>query len=566
MWLVVFQTVKQFNQLIKICGVMKRSICISFFLLNSFNSELTTNFYLKIMEDKRKSFVKFYNRVEHLENQNSEKNINKQHSKGKLTARERIALLFDEGTFEEIDAFVLPATSDTSFGSIKKKYGDGVIIGHGKVAQRTVFVYAQDFTNMGGSLGMVHAKKIVKIQNLALKTGSPIIGLIDSGGARIQEGIASLAGYGEIFHRNVRSSGVIPQISCIMGPAAGGAVYSPALTDFIFMTKYTSYMFVTGPNVVKEVLNEDVDFEELGGGDVHAKKSGVVHFAYEDEENTILGIKKLLSYLPSNNFENCPVSHSEDIEPENIEKLNIIVPEDTNKPYDVKDVIDLVVDKDSFFEVASQHAQNIVIGFGRLNGKTLGIVANQPKVLAGTLDIKSSMKGARFVRFCDSFNIPILTFEDVPGFLPGVNQEHEGIIKHGAKLLYAYSESSVPKVTVVLRKGYGGAYVVMNSKAIGGDFNFAWPTAEIAVMGPEGAVKIIYKKELEESENPDELKNDLVSKYRNEIANPYIADEKGYIDEVIQPSATRNKLITVFEMLENKQIFRPTKKHGNMPL
>jgi propionyl-CoA carboxylase beta chain len=518
------------------------------------------------MDIQGKLFKKFLERKEDYEIQQGEDAIEKQHSKGKLSARERIDLLFDTDTFEEIDGFSVPAPSGGEFGKIVRAYGDGVIIGHGKINGRLAFAYAQDFTVMGGSLGTVHATKIAKIQDMALKMGAPMIGLIDSGGARIQEGIASLAGYAGIFYRNVRSSGVIPQISVIMGPAAGGAVYSPSITDFVFMTNKTSYMFVTGPNVVKEVLNEEVSFEELGGASAHMKKSGVATFVYEDEENTIRGLQKLLSYLPSNNLENPPYVDCCDTEERIEERLREIVPDDPNKPYDIKDVINLIIDKGTFFEVAENYAQNIVIGFARLKGKTIGILANQPKVLAGTLDINSSIKGARFIRFCDAFNIPILTLEDVPGFLPGVDQEHNGIIRHGAKLLYAYADSTVPKITVILRKSYGGAYCVMNSKNLGGDFNFAWPTAEIAVMGPEGAVSILYKRELAESDDPVKLKKELAIKYRDEIANPYIADEKGYIDEVIDPAITRKKLISAFEALENKHVSVPSRKHGNIPL
>ncbi|MFW5886789.1 MAG: acyl-CoA carboxylase subunit beta [Bacteroidota bacterium] len=516
------------------------------------------------MDVNGKIFRKFLERQEKYKEQFSKIVAAKQHSKGKLTAWERIDLLFDKDTFEEIDSFVKPAKVE--FGKVVDSYGDGVIIGHGKIHGRLAFCFSQDFTVMGGSLGSVHAAKIMKVQDMALKMGAPIIGLIDSGGARIQEGIASLAGYAGIFHRNVKSSGVIPQISVIMGPAAGGAVYSPALTDFVFMTAKTSYMFVTGPNVVKEVLNEDVSFEDLGGAEVHSKKSGVSNFMYEDEENTILGVKKLLSYFPSNNMENPPLVDTEDTPDRIEERLRDTVPDDPNKAYDVKNVIRLLVDQGKFLEVSENFAQNVVVCFARLNGRSIGIIANQPKVLAGTLDIDSSMKAARFIRFCDSFNIPILTLEDVPGFLPGINQEHGGIIKHGAKLLYAYSDSTVPKITVILRKSYGGAYCVMNSKNLGGDFNFAWPTAEIAVMGPEGAVAILYKKELAESEDPARLKKELALKYREEIANPYIADEKGYIDEVIDPALTRIKLISAFEALENKHINVPERKHGNIPL
>lgn len=518
------------------------------------------------MDINGKLFKKFLDRQEALEKHQVKVATAKQHAKGKLTAKQRIELLFDKQTFVEIDGFSKPLPTDSTFGKVLEAFGDGVIIGHGKISGRTTFVYSQDFTVMGGSLGSVHATKIANIQDMALKMGAPIVGIIDSGGARIQEGVASLAGYAAIFRRNVQSSGVIPQISVIMGPAAGGAVYSPSITDFIFMTNNTSYMFVTGPNVVKEVLNEDVSIDELGGAHIHTKKSGVAQFVYEDEENTFLGVKKLLSYLPSNNLENPPVLEGCDknILPDT--KLRDIVPDDTNKPYDVKEAIRLIVDKESFFEVNENYAQNVVIGFGRLLGRPLGILANQPKVLAGTLDINSSVKGARFIRFCDCFNIPILTLEDVPGFLPGIDQEHNGIIRHGAKLLYAYADSTVPKITIILRKSYGGAYCVMNSKNLGGDFNFAWPTAEIAVMGPEGAVSILYRQELLESEDPAKLKKELALRYRDEIANPYIADEKGYIDKVIDPADTRKILATAFEALTNKHVSVPSRKHGNIPL
>jgi acetyl-CoA carboxylase carboxyltransferase component len=518
------------------------------------------------MDINGKLYKKFLDRNKAYEQQHGEIAAEKQHSKGKLTARERVELLFDDGTFDEIDAFTRTAPAESNFGKVITAFGDGVIIGHGKISGRTAFVYSQDFTVMGGSLGSIHAAKISKIQDMALKMGAPIIGMIDSGGARIQEGVASLAGYAAIFNRNVKSSGVIPQISVIMGPAAGGAVYSPSITDFVFMTNKTSYMFVTGPNVVKEVLNEDVSFDELGGAEVHMKKSGVANFIYEDEENTLLGVKKLLSYIPSNNLENPPMIDAADNSMERNMSLLDIVPDDPNKPYDVKEVIKQIVDKDSFFEVSDNFAQNVVIGFARLKGRSIGILANQPKVLAGTLDINSSTKGARFIRFCDCYNIPFLTLEDVPGFLPGIDQEHSGIIRHGAKLLYAYADASVPKVTVILRKSYGGAYCVMNSKNLGGDFNFAWPTAEIAVMGPEGAVSILYRKELLESADPTKLKKELAKRYREEIANPYIADEKGYIDEVIDPADTRRKLIYAFEALESKHVSRPSRKHGNIPL
>ncbi len=518
------------------------------------------------MDIEGKLFKKFLERQDALEKHHVEFAKGKQDAKGKLTARERIDLLLDPGSFNEIDAYSRTSFTDSNFGRIVDAYGDGVIIGHGKITGRTAFVYSQDFTVMGGSLGSVHATKIAKIQDMALKMGAPIIGIIDSGGARIQEGVASLAGYASIFKRNVESSGVIPQISVIMGPAAGGAVYSPSITDYVFMTNNTSYMFVTGPNVVKEVLNEDVSADELGGAMVHMKKSGVAQFVYEDEENTLLGVKKLLSYIPSNNLENPPRVEMCDMNIDSEPRLRDIVPDDTNKPYDVKDVISLIMDKDSFFEIAEYYAQNVIVGFGRLVGQTIGILANQPKNMAGVLDIDSSVKGARFIRFCDCFNIPILTLEDVPGFLPGIDQEHNGIIRHGAKLLYAYADATVPKITMILRKSYGGAYCVMNSKNLGGDFNFAWPTAEIAVMGPEGAVSILYRKELLESDDPKKLKRELAVKYRDEIANPYVADEKGYIDEVIDPAITRKKLVFAFEALENKHINSPSRKHGNIPL
>jgi acetyl-CoA carboxylase carboxyltransferase component len=518
------------------------------------------------MDLSRKYYRSFAERQEALKKQYSAKQAEKQHSKGKLTAQERISLLFDPGTFEEIDTFVTPADQPVEFGRVERSYGDGVIVGHGKVNGRLIFSYAQDFTIMGGSLGIVHAKKISKIQEMALKMGSPIIALIDSGGARIQEGVASLSGYAGIFHNIIHSSGIIPQISVIMGPAAGGAVYSPALTDFVFMVNHTSYMFVTGPNVVKEVLNEDVTSEGLGGAEVHARKSGVAHMIYDDEENTILALKKFLSYLPSNNVENPPVVPDDGSIPDTNKKPREIVPEDPNKAYDVKDVINQIFDKNSFFETAELFGASLVTGFARLKGKTIGVVANQPKVLAGVLDIDSSVKGARFIRFCDTFNIPIVTLEDVPGFLPGVDQEHAGIIRHGAKMLFAYSEATVPKITVILRKAYGGAFIVMNSKNLGGDFNFAWPSAEIAVMGPDGAVAILYRRELAESKDPAALKSELVKKYRDKIANPFIADELGYIDEVIDPAVTRKKILSALEALSNKWVKVPQRKHGNMPL
>ena len=488
----------------------------------------------------------------------------KQHLKGKLTARERISVLFDEGSFFEFDAFVEPIQSTMS--AKQSAFGDGVVVGRGLVQGRSVFAYAQDFTVLGGSLGHAHGMKIAKVQEMALKLGAPVVGLIDSGGARIQEGLKSLSTYATIFRNNVRSSGIIPQISVILGPAAGGAVYSPALTDFIFMTDQTSYMFVTGPDVVKEVLNQDIDMEGLGGGSVHAQKSGVAHFVYDDEEHAIMYVRKLLSYLPSNNFDPIPVSTNVKCYEARQEYLNSIIPDDPNRPYDVKEIITILVDKDSFFEVHEKYAQNIVVGFARLDGKTIGIVANQPKVMAGTLDINASVKAARFVRFCDAYNIPLLILEDVPGFLPGIDQEHAGIIRNGAKLLYAFCEATVPKITVILRKSYGGAYIVMSSKNTGGDFNFAWPSAEIAVMGPAGAIKIVHRAELAAAEDRAALEKKLIEKYKNDIANPYKAEELGLIDEVIIPSQTRETLITSFQILSNKQYLKPERKHGSIPL
>ena len=512
------------------------------------------------MQDNRLPYRKFYARKEKLENQYSGNYNEKQHSKGKLTARERIDLLLDEGSFHEIDAYVKAQDNSHDF------FGDGVICGYGTINGRKVLLYVQDFNFLGGSLGYIHARKIQKVQDIALKMGYPIIGLIDSGGARIQEGVASLAGYAGIFKRNVQSSGVIPQISVILGPAAGGAVYSPALTDFRFMVKNTSHMFVTGPGVVKEVLNEDVTFEDLGGADIHSTTSGVSDFVYSDEENCLLGVKKLLSYLPSNNVEHPPIARRDDIEPPKLDNISLIIPDDSGKPYDIIDIITRIVDTGSFFEVAENFAQNIVTGFARLDNQVIGVIANQPKYLAGTLDINASRKAARFVRFCDAFNIPILVLEDVPGFMPGQNQEHNAIILHGAKLLYAFAEASVPKVTVILRKAYGGAYIVMNSKDMGGDFNFAWPTAEVAVMGPDGAVKILNRKDLANAPDPEALRKKLAQDYKENIANPFIAEEKGFIDEVIDPADTRRVLIDTFALLENKVEEKISRKHGNIPL
>lgn len=507
---------------------------------------------------KKNIFEKRLNMLDKME----ERAIEKQHLKGKLTARERLNILFDEGTFFEFNSFVEPYTGSNA----KNSFGDGVVVGRGLVQGRSVFAYAQDFTISGGSLGYAHGMKIVKVQKMALKFGAPCIGLIDSGGARIQEGIMSLSAYAQIFKNNVASSGIIPQISVILGPAAGGAVYSPAMTDFVIMTNKTSYMFVTGPNVVKQVLNQDITMDELGGGDVHAEKSGVAQFVYEDEEHALLSVRKLLSYLPLNNFDPLPVSGDVDFFDGRQEYLNQIVPDDTNRPYDMKEIINIIVDADSFFEVHEKYAQNILVGFARLNGSTIGIVANQPKVMAGTLDIDASLKGARFVRFCDAFNIPLLVLEDVPGFLPGTDQEHNGIIRNGAKLLFAFCEATVPKITVITRKAFGGAFVVMNSLGTGGDFNFAWPTAEIAVMGPEGAIRIINKKDLDQATDKAALEKELIEKYKDEIANPFKAEELALIDEVIMPSQTREILINAFEVLSNKQYAKPERKHGNIPL
>jgi propionyl-CoA carboxylase beta chain len=491
--------------------------------------------------------------------------IDDQHKKGKLTARERIDLLIDEGTFEEIGMLVQHRSYD--FGMENQKYlGDGVITGHGKINGREVFVYSQDFTVFGGSLSEAHAEKICKIMEMALKVGIPLIGLNDSGGARIQEGVVSLGGYADIFLRNTMASGVIPQISAVMGPCAGGAVYSPAITDFVFMVKNTSYMFVTGPNVVKTVTHEEVSSEELGGAITHATKSGVAHFACESEMECIDRIKTLLTFLPSNNMDDPPTHDSEDSIQRMDDQLNSIVPENPNKPYDMKQIIHSVVDDGEFFEVHEHYAENIIVGFARMDGRSVGVVANQPSVLAGVLDNDASVKGARFVRFCDAFNIPLLVFEDVPGFLPGTAQEWGGIIKNGAKLLYAFCEATVPKITVITRKAYGGAYDVMNSKHIRGDMNFGWPTAEIAVMGPKGAVEIIFKKEIEKAEDKEEAVKQKENEFREKFANPYIAAERGYLDDVIEPKETRVRVIRAFQMLETKVDRNPKKKHGNIPL
>ncbi len=493
-----------------------------------------------------------------------QKRIDAQHKKGKLTARERIHFLMDEGTFEEIGMLVQHRSND--FGLDKEKYlGDGVITGYGNINGRLTYVFSQDFTVFGGSLSETHAEKICKIMDLAMKNGAPLIGLNDSGGARIQEGVVSLGGYADIFYRNVRSSGVIPQISAIMGPCAGGAVYSPAMTDFTLMVENTSYMFVTGPNVVKTVTHENVTSEELGGAHTHATKSGVTHFACANEMETISYIKQLLSYMPQNCEDTAPAK--EYIETDEIRSaLNDIIPSNANQPYDIREVISNVIDEDSFFEVHRLFAENIVVGFARLAGRSIGIVANQPAVLAGVLDIHSSTKAARFVRFCDCFNIPLLVFEDVPGFLPGTDQEWNGIITNGAKLLFAFSEATVPRITVITRKAYGGAYDVMNSKHIGADMNYAWPSAEIAVMGAKGAAEIIFRNEISAAKNKEEKLLEKENEYKDKFANPYRAAERGFIDEVIEPGATRLKLIRAFKMLENKVDKMPRKKHGNIPL
>ena len=494
-----------------------------------------------------------------------EERITTQHKRGRLTARERMDLLLDKGSFREIDAFAVHRTND--FGLDRQKIlGDSVVTGWGTIEGRLVYVFSQDFTVFGGSLGEVHAEKICKLLDMALKNGAPVIGLNDSGGARIQEGVVSLGGYADIFLRNTLASGVIPQLSAIMGPCAGGAVYSPALTDFIFMVRNSSYMFVTGPEVVKAVTHEEVSFEDLGGASVHSETSGVCHVATDSEADTLYLIRKLLTYLPQNNMEDPPFVPPTDDPLRMSEALDSLIPDDPSEPYDIKDVINLIVDDGNFFEIHENYAQNIVVGFSRLGGHSIGIIANQPAVLAGVLDIDSSDKAARFVRFCDSFNIPILTFVDVPGFLPGTGQEHGGIIRHGAKLLFAYCEATVPKLTVVTRKAYGGAYEVMSSKHIRGDVNLAWPTAEIAVMGPEGAVNIIFRKELAEAEDIEKRRAELVADYREKFANPYIAASRGFIDDVIEPRETRPRLVNALEMVANKRDANPAKKHGNIPL
>ena len=512
----------------------------------------------------KKNIEQLHQKIKQAHLGGGEKRIAKQHEKKKLTARERIDYLLDEGSFEEIGILVTHRTTD--FGMQEQKYyGDGVVTGYGTINGRLVYVFAQDFTVFGGALSETHAEKICKVMDLALKTGAPMIGLNDSGGARIQEGVKSLGGYADIFHRNVKASGVIPQISAIMGPCAGGAVYSPAMTDFTIMVEDTSYMFVTGPNVVKTVTNENVTSEELGGASTHSTKSGVTHLTANSDITCLEDIKKLISYMPQNNkqkVEKLPFELKDEIR----EKLDEIIPDSSNKPYDMHSVIEGIIDEGSFLEIHKNYADNIIVGFARLGGRSIGIVANQPMSLAGVLDVDSSKKAARFTRFCDCFNIPLLVLVDVPGFLPGTDQEWNGIILNGAKLLYALSEATVPKVTVITRKAYGGAYDVMNSKHIGADMNFAWPSAEIAVMGAKGASEIIFRKEIKESENPEQKLAEKEAEYAEKFANPFEAAQRGFIDEVIMPKDTRRKLLKAFSMLENKSVLRPDRKHGNIPL
>ena len=494
-----------------------------------------------------------------------EARLDAQRAKGKLLARQRVELLLDEESFIEMDRFVMHRSTDETLAD-KKILGDGVVTGYGTIHGRLVYVFSQDFTVFGGSLSEAHAAKIVKLQDMALKNGAPLIGLSDSGGARIQEGVVSLGGYADIFLRNTSASGVIPQISVILGPCAGGAVYSPAITDFVYMVRGTSFMFVTGPGVVKTVTHEDIDMEGLGGADLHASTSGVAHFAHDSEPECLASVRDLMAFLPQNNTEVPQSRDTDDPQDRRDEKLLEIVPDNSSKPYDMHDVINAVMDDGKFYEVHEAFAGNLIVGLAHLGGHSVGIVANQPAVLAGVLDIDSSVKGARFVRFCDAFNIPLIVFEDVPGFLPGVGQEHGGIIRHGAKLLYAFSEATVPKITVIVRKAYGGAYDVMNSKHIRGDVNLAWPTAEIAVMGPKGAVEVLFRKELDDAEDPEAATEARIEEYKSQFAHPYIAAARGYIDDVIDPRTTRPRLINALDMLRNKRDENPRKKHGNIPL
>lgn len=491
--------------------------------------------------------------------------LNKHKEGGRLTARERLDILLDPGSFVELDRFV--SQRCTNFGMEKKKIlGDGIVTGYGHINGRLVYVYSQDFTVFGGSMSRTTANKIMKIMDLAIQNGAPVIGLNDAGGARIQEGVEALAGYGDIFLRNVKSSGVIPQISAIMGPCAGGAVYSPSITDFVFMVEDTSYMFVTGPDVIKSVTHEEITKEELGGAATHTDKSGVAHFSTKDDKTCLLLIRELMGFLPSNNLDDPPVLSSKDSPDRLIEQLNSFIPDNPKKPYDMKELINLVVDEGYFLEVQRKYAENIIVGFGRLNGQSVGFVANQPLHLAGCLNIEASRKASRFIRFCDAFNLPIITLVDVPGFLPGSDQEYNGLITHGAKLLYAYAEATVPKITLTTRKAYGGAYIVMSSKHLGGDINFSYPTGEIAVMGAEGAVNIIQRQTIKESQDPDAKREELTRDYEEKFNNPYVSAELGYFDEVIEPSCTRKRLIQSLSMLKNKQLVLPSKKHGNIPL
>ena len=494
-----------------------------------------------------------------------EKRVQQQHDKGKLTARERVDLLLDQGTFEEIDLFVTHRTTD--FGMADRKVpGDAVVTGHGKVDGRRIFVFAQDFTFLGGSVSEVVGQKVCKVMDLAMKTGSPIVGLNDSGGARIQEGVQSLSAYGEIFLRNTLASGVVPQLSMILGPSAGGAAYSPAITDFVFMVQGISQMYITGPDVVKAVTGEDITHDELGGAEAHSTRSGVANFVFDSEDECLAQVRRLLGFLPSNNMEDPPQAATMDDPERTDESLLYLLPDEPNKAYDIRDVVYGVVDDQDFMEVSEEYAPNIVVGFARLNGRPVGIVGNQPAYLAGVLDINASAKAARFVRFCDCFNIPLITFVDVPGFMPGTDQEYGGIIKHGAKLLYAYSEATVPKLSVMTRKAYGGAYIVMSSKHLRGDVNLAWPSAEVAVMGPDGAVNIVFREDISKADDPGGTRNKLIEEYRDRFANPYVAASLGYLDDVIDPRETRPRLIKALGMLQNKRDTLPPKKHGNIPL
>lgn len=514
------------------------------------------------MADKLQQLIERRNKIEE---SGGAKRVQKQHDSGKLTARERITLLFDEGSFVELDAFVKHRCTNFDMASTDAP-AEGVVTGYGKVDGRLVYAYAQDFTVVGGSLGEMHAAKIVKVMDLALKMGAPCVGMNDSGGARIQEGVDALKGYGQIFYRNTLSSGVIPQISVIMGPCAGGAVYSPAITDFIFMVEKTSQMFITGPQVIKAVTGETVTAEDLGGAATHNRTSGVAHFKFATDAETIQEVRRLLSFMPSNNLEKTPLVSTEDDPNRIVDILNEIIPESPNKAYDVKDIIRAIVDDGDFMETQAMYAQNIVTGFARLNGRAIGIIANQPKVMAGALDINASDKAGRFIRTCDSFNIPVVNIEDVPGFLPGTSQEYGGIIRHGAKMLYAYSEATVPKITLITRKAYGGSYIAMCSKELGADMVLAWPSAEIAVMGPDGAANIIFRKDIDESENPAETRQQKIQGYKDEFATPYKAAERGYVDDIIEPAHTRIRLIDALDMLSSKREQRPAKKHGNIPL